>query len=110
VNDRVNIHLAENSVFSKRVTGKSTYRCVRAFGSTLLPKYAWWLEGWLDESGWCAQPPQISTLSERAYDFEPRTLHQKMQIARSAFLVERERRELASREPRLRPIPAIGEP
>ena len=32
-----------------------------------------WLDGWLDESGWCAQPPQISTLSERAYDFEPRS-------------------------------------
>jgi len=48
---------------------------VRAFSSTLLLKYAWWLDRWLDESRWCAQPPQISTLSERAYDFEPRTLH-----------------------------------
>jgi len=53
----------------------SSYESVRAKSSTLLLKYAWWLDGWLDESEWCAQPPQISTLSERAYDFEPRTLH-----------------------------------
>ena len=75
VNDRVNVHLAENKVFSKGFIGKSTYRCVQAFSSTLLRRHAWWLDRWLDESGWCAQPPEISMLSERAYDFGPRTLH-----------------------------------
>jgi len=58
---------------------------VRAFSSTLLLKYAWWLDRWLDESRWCAQPPQISTLSERAYDFEPRTLHHIKEPSTAVF-------------------------
>ena len=45
-----------------------------------------WLDRWLDESGWCAQPPQISTLPERAYDFEPRTLHHNIPTRTSIII------------------------
>ena len=34
-----------------------------------------WLDGWLDERRWCAEPPHFSSLSGCAYGFEPRTLH-----------------------------------
>ena len=33
-----------------------------------------WLDGWLDERRWCAEPPHFSSLSGCAYGFEPRTL------------------------------------
>ena len=56
-------------------TSHSFIRSLSTCGNNLYENARRWLDRWLDESGWCAQPPQISTLSERAYDFEPRTLH-----------------------------------